>query len=185
MFQSDLSWRRKKDRICYALRSFVSVRFGYHKICSLFFFLWSEDSQFFFHVKNGQKAKIEKEIWMERNSKKSIHDCTRTSFFESMVLRELRWLERPAQRSLRESQNGVRFPWKLRRIAIAWPRDRHVDVEEHWHRRRNQNLWNWKVWSLEVLTGRPWLPSLEGRFSVDILLCLYAMASTWKAETAS
>ena len=41
----------------------------------------------------------------------------------------LRWLERPAQRSLRESQNGVRFPWKLRRIPIAWPRDRHV--EEH------------------------------------------------------
>ena len=41
----------------------------------------------------------------------------------------LRWLERPAQRSLRERQNGVRFPWKLRRIPIAWPRDRHV--EEH------------------------------------------------------
>ena len=63
-------------------------------------------------------------------------------------------------------------------------RDRHV--EEHkmdWHRRRNQNLW--KVWALEVLTGRPWLPSLEGRFSVDISLCRYAIASTWKAETAS
>ena len=41
----------------------------------------------------------------------------------------LRWLECPAQRSLRESQNGVRFPWKLRRVPIAWPRDRHV--EEH------------------------------------------------------
>ena len=58
--------------------------------------------------------------------------------------------------------NGVRFPWKLRRVPIAWPRDRHV--EEHWHRRRNQNLW--KVWALGVLTGRPWLLSLEGRFSV-------------------
>ena len=60
-------------------------------------------------------------------------------------------------------------------------RDR--DVEEHWNRRRNQKLW--KVWALEVLTGRRWLPSLEGRFSVDISLCRYAMASTWKAETAS
>ena len=31
----------------------------------------------------------------------------------------IRWLERPAQRSLRESQNGVRFPWKLRRIPYS------------------------------------------------------------------
>ena len=75
----------------------------------------------------------------------------------------LRWLERPARRSLRESQIGVRFPWKLRFIPIAWPRDRHV--EDHWHRWwRLQNLW--KVWALEVLTGRSWLPALERCFSV-------------------
>ena len=127
-------------------------------------------------------------LWHKQLEKEIILGGHRAPFFRKWVrtllfLTFLRWLERPAQRSLRESQNGVSFPWKLRRIPIAWPRDRHV--EEHWHRRRNQNLWNWKVWAFKVLTGRPWLPSLEGRFSVDISLCRYAMASTWKAETAS
>ena len=93
----------------------------------------------------------------------------------------LRWLERPAQRSLRESQNGVRFPWKLRRVPIAWPRaidmSKNIDIDG--------GTKTCERFDLEVLTGRPWLPSLEGRFSVDISLCRYAMASTWKAETAS
>ena len=63
------------------------------------------------------------------------------------------------------------FHGNRRRVPIAWPCSGHV--EEHWHRRRLQNLW--KVWALEVLTGRPWLPSLEGPFSIDnhILLCRY------------
>ena len=49
------------------------------------------------------------------------------------VYSKTRWLERPAQRSLRESQNGVRFPWKLRRVPIAWPRaigmSKNIDID--------------------------------------------------------
>ena len=38
---------------------------------------------------------------------------------------------------------------------------------------------------LSTLTGRPWLTSLEGRFSVDISLCRYAIASREKQKWRS